>query len=73
MVNIPDSLVEEGTHHADKESGLLSRASYTSVTNNTDSESSSETSKSDGEAGSKLCESLGEGHMCFDCRNDRVK
>ena len=55
------------THHTDEESGLLRCASHTSITNDTDSKSSSETSKTDGETSAQLGEALGQRHVCFDC------
>ena len=53
-------------YHADKEPGLLSCATHTSVTNDADSETSGETSETDSEASTELGEPLGERHVCFD-------
>lgn len=46
----------EDKNHSDEESGLLSSTTDTSVTNNTDGETSSETSKTDGETSTELDE-----------------
>jgi len=55
------------TYHADEEPGLLSCATHTSVTNDTDGETSSKTSETDSETSTELGETLGERHVCFDC------
>ena len=50
------------THHSNEETRLLRSASDTSVTNNTDSKTGSETSKTDRETGTKLDETLVQRH-----------
>ena len=54
----------ENEDHADEESGLLGGSSYTSVTDDANGESSSETSETDGQTRTELNESLSEGHGC---------
>lgn len=46
----------ENKNHADEESGLLSSSTDTSITDNTNCETSSETSKTDGETSTELDE-----------------
>lgn len=46
----------ENKNHADEETGLLGSSSNTSITNNTNGETCSETSKSDGETSTELNE-----------------
>ena len=46
----------ENKNHADEETGLLSSSSNTSITNNTNGKTGSETSKSDGETSTELNE-----------------
>ena len=46
------------THHADEEPWLLSSTPYTSITNDTNSETSSETRETDGQTSTELDEAL---------------
>lgn len=54
---------EYNTHHADEETGLLGRAAYTSITDDTDGKASCETCKADGETGAELNEALVKRHL----------
>jgi hypothetical protein len=53
------------TYHADKESGLLSISSYTSITHDTNCKASSKTSKANRKTSAELDEPLVEGHTLF--------
>lgn len=55
-VETQDFSENENKNHADEETGLLGSSSNTSITNNTNGETCSETSKSDGETSTELNE-----------------
>ena len=60
----------ENKNHADEETGLLSGASDTSITDNTDSETSSETSKTDGQTSTELDETSVERKVLLEAIGD---
>ena len=53
----------EDKNHSDEQPGLLGSSSYTSITNNTNGETSSHTRKTDGETGTKLDEAGEQGSL----------
>ena len=55
------------TNHADEEPWLLSSAPYTSITDNTNSETSRKTRETDRETGTELYKALEEGHLHSHC------
>ena len=56
----------KGTDHADEEPWWWSGPSYTRITDNTDCEASSETSKTNGKTCTQLNETLEQGHLPLD-------
>ena len=54
------------TYHADEETGLLCSTANTGITNDTDGEACSKTSKTDGETGTELNEALVQRHLHLD-------
>jgi hypothetical protein len=53
----------ENQDHSNEETGLLGSSSDTGITNDTDSEASSKTGKTDGETGTKLNETSEKGEL----------
>lgn len=61
----------EDKNHADKESGLLSSTTDTSITDNTDGETGGKTSKTDGETSTELDETSVEGLLLAELVGDQ--
>lgn len=58
-------------NHSDEETGLLGSSSDTSITNNTDGKTSSETSETDRETGTKLNEASVEREILLETIGDQ--
>lgn len=58
-------------NHSDEETGLLGSSSDTSITNNTDGKTSSETSETDRETGTKLNEASVEREVLLETIGDQ--
>lgn len=61
----------EDKNHSNEESGLLCSTTDTSITDNTDSETGSETSETDGETSTKLDETSVESHVLSEIVGDQ--
>jgi len=61
----------QNQNHADEETGLLSSSSNTSITNNTNSETSGKTSKTDGQTSTELNEASVKGQVLLQTIRDK--
>lgn len=71
MKRTQDFSENENQNHSDEKTGLLSASSDTGITNNTNGETSSETSKTDGQTSTKLNEASVESHLLLQTVGDK--